>query len=471
MLERSGESEMSLATNEALVKEPLNQSEKRKVIFLLCSVLMFSVMNGTMFMIAIPEIAQYFSLLPSQVSWVVTGYIIFYAIGALMYGKLADIYPLKRLLTIGLILFATGSLFGFFASNYFMVVLARMIQAAGAATVPALVFIAPSRYFPTEKGKVLGIISSTMAIASGIGPVIGGFIAGAFGWQYLFIISFFVILTVPFFWYWLPEEEKQEGKVDIPGALLMGVGMASFILFITTFNVSFLITSLILLSLFTWRIMKTKYPFIRPDLFRNVPFRTTIFTSFLGIFTMFSMMFLLPLLLSEVNGLTTQSIGFVLFPGAVCAALIGGFVGRLTDRIGSRPVVYLALALMVSGFFLLSTFIGNAAWMISIVLIITYIAFPFLQTSTATLISATLPGSQIGIGMGIYNLCNFMSGAFGGAIIGKILDHNFAGWAFNPLTQAKGSAIIYSNLFVGLIILTLLNGTIFYFVFRGLKKD
>jgi DHA2 family metal-tetracycline-proton antiporter-like MFS transporter len=462
---------MALTTEEALVQEPLDQSEKRKIIFLLCSVLMFSVMNGTMFMIAIPEIAEYFSLLPSEVSWVVTGYIIFYAIGALMYGKLADIYPLKRLLTIGLLLFAAGSLFGFFASNFLMVVVARVIQAAGAATVPALVFIAPSRYFPNEKGKVLGIISSTMAISSGIGPVIGGFIAGAFGWQYLFIISFFVVLTVPFFWFWLPQEEKQEGKVDIPGALLMGVGVASFILFITTFNWWFLLSSLILFGLFTWRILNTEYPFIRPDLFANVSFRTTILTSFLGIFTMFSMMFLLPLLLSEVNGLTTQLIGFVLFPGAVCAALIGGFVGRLTDRIGSQPVVYLALALMVSGFFLLSTFIGNAAWIISIVLIITYIAFPFLQTSTATLISTILPGRQIGIGMGIYNLCNFMSGAFGGAIIGKILDHNSTGWAINPLAHAKGSAIIYSNLFMGLIILTLLNGTIFHFVFRRLNNN
>jgi DHA2 family metal-tetracycline-proton antiporter-like MFS transporter len=462
---------MSSLTEKALDQESLDQSAKRKIIFLLCTVLMFSVMNGTMFMIAVPDIANYFSLLPSQVSWVVTGYIIFYAIGALMYGKLADSYPLKKLLTIGLLLFSFGSLFGFFAPNYIMVVLARMIQAAGAATVPALVFIAPSRYFPNEKGKVLGIVSSTMAFASGIGPVIGGFIAGAFGWQYLFIISFFVVVTVPFFWVWLPEEEKQEGKVDIPGALMMAVGVATLILFITTLNWWILIVSLILFSLFTWRIFKAKYPFIRPDLFANIPFRTTILTSFLGIFTMFSMMFMIPLLLSEVNGLTTNLIGFVLFPGAVCAALIGGVAGRLTDRMGSRPVVYVALALMVSGFFLLSTFIGNAAWFISIVLIITYIAFPFLQTSTANLISTTLPRRQTGIGMGIYNLCNFMSGAFGGAIIGKILDHNATGWAINPLAQAEGAAIIYSNLFFCLIILTLLNGTIFHFVFRRLHID
>jgi DHA2 family metal-tetracycline-proton antiporter-like MFS transporter len=455
-------------TEKTSIQGPLNKSSKRKIIFLLCSVLLFSVMNGTMFMIAVPDIAKDFSLLPSQVSWVVTGYIIFYAVGALMYGKLADLYPLKTLLTIGLSLFAAGSILGFFAPNYIMVVLSRMIQATGAASIPALVFIVPSRYFPDEKGRVLGIASSTMAFASGIGPVIGGFIIGAFSWQYLFLISAFVVVTIPFFRIWMPEEEKQEGKVDILGALLMAVGVASLILFITTFQWWYVLLSTIVFGLFAWRIFKSDDPFIRPDLFVNVPYRATILTSFLGILTMFSMMFMLPLLLSEINGLSAKYIGLVLFPGAMGAALIGRLAGQLTDRGGSKRVVYLALALMVIGFFLLSTFTGSAAWIISIVLVVSFMAFPFLQTSTANLISSVLPRERTGIGMGIYNLCNFMSGAFGGAIIGKILDKNTSGWTMNPLAQAEGAATIYSNLFMGMLILTLVNGVFFHLVFRRL---
>jgi len=444
----------------------LTKAEKKKIIFLSCSVLLFSVMNGTMFMIAVPDIAKSFALLPSQVSWVVTGYIIIYAIGALMYGKLADIYPLKTLLTIGLSLFATGSIVGFFAPNYLFVILARLIQASGASSIVALVFIVPSRYFPEERGRILGIVSSTMAFASGIGPVIGGFVAGALNWQYLFLISATVMITIPFFRMWMPKEEKKEGRVDVLGSVLIAFAAASLILFITTFTWWFILSGLLFLSLFGWRIFKSEYPFIHPDLFRNVPFRTTIFSGFLAIVTMFGLMFMLPLMLSEIHGLSTLFIGLTLFPGAMAAAFMGKWAGILTDHRGSRQVVFLAFLLMIIGFVLLSTFNGSSPWIIGLVVIFSYIAFPFIQTATAEIISTVLPRKEIGVGMGIYNLFNFMAGAFGSAIIGRILDYEST-IVLNPFSNAQGNAIIYSNVFVGLIVLTILNGCYFYFSFKN----
>nr|WP_275980431.1 MFS transporter [Halalkalibacter alkaliphilus] len=443
----------------------MSRSEKKKLIFLICSVLLFSVMNGTMFMIAVPDIALSFSLLPSQVSWVVTGYIVIYAIGALMYGKLADIYPLKKLLTIGLSFFVSGSVLGFFAPNFEVVVLARIIQAAGASSIVALVFIVPTRYFQKERGKVLGIVSSTMAFASGVGPVIGGFVAGVLNWQFLFLISALVIFAIPFFWMWMPEEEKREGKVDIFGAALIAIAVAALMLFITLFNWWFLVSSIGFFGLFAGRTVSTDNPFIRPDLFRNGPFRTTIIAGFLAIMTMFGMMFMLPLMLSEINGLNTLYIGLTIFPAAMAAAFIGKVAGMLTDKCGAKQVVYIAFVLMIMGFFLLSTFIGSPTWVIGAVVIISYIAFPFLQTGTATLISTALPRNEIGVGMGIYNLFNFMSGAIGGAVIGKILDYD-SGVLINPISFAQSHAIMYSNVFIGLALLTVLNGFYFYFAFR-----
>nr|WP_285868008.1 MFS transporter [Mesobacillus maritimus] len=447
------------------VESVLSKAEKRKLLFLICSVLLFSVMNGTMFMIAVPDIAKSFSLMPSQVSWVVTGYIILYAIGALMYGKLADFYPLKTLLTLGLCLFATGSILGFFAPNYLTVIFARLVQASGASSIVALVFIVPTRYFPEERGRVLGIVSSTMAFASGIGPVLGGFIAGALNWQFLFLISVFVLLTIPFFQMWMPKEEKKEGKVDILGAMLIACASASLILVITTFVWEYFVSSLIFLLLFLWRIHHHPEPFIHPDLFKNIPFRTTIISFFFAIMTMFGMMFMLPLLLSEVNGLNTLLIGLTLFPGAIAAAYTGKWAGILNDLWGSQQVIFLAFSLMALGFFLLSTFIGTAAWVISIIVIISYIAFPFIQTGTASLISSTLPSHVLGVGMGIYNLTNFMAGAFGSAIIGRILDYQTE-IKLNPLTFAQFESVMYSNVFIGMIGLTFFNVCFLYFSLR-----
>lgn len=456
---------MTTSTKHLSAEYDLAKLKKKKIIFLMCSVLLFSVMNGTMFMIALPDIAKSFSLSPSQVSWVVTGYIIVYAIGALMYGRLADIYPLKILLTIGLSLFVTGSILGFFAPSYLLVVFSRMVQAAGASSIVALVFIVPSRYFPEERGRVLGIVSSTMAFASGIGPVIGGFVAGVLDWKFLFLISAFVLIAIPFFWMWMPEENRKEGKVDIFGAVFIGIAVASLILLITLFVWWYIIIFIGFFSLFIWRIYNVENPFINPALLQNAPYRITIISGFLAIMTMFGMMFMMPLMLSEVNELNTLYIGLTLFPGAMVAALTGKWAGILTDRMGSKQVVFIAFTLMIIGFLLLSSFIGSAAWVISIVIIISYMAFPFIQTATANLISTVLPRNEIGVGMGIYNLFNFMSGAFGGAIIAKILDYE-SGVMLNPFSIAQGHEIVYSNVFIILVVVTILNGCFFYSAFK-----
>ncbi|RKD71162.1 DHA2 family metal-tetracycline-proton antiporter-like MFS transporter [Sinobaca qinghaiensis] len=448
----------------------LSRSVKRRIIVLLCAVLMFSVMNSTMFMIAVPDIADAFSLSPSEVSWVVTGYIIIYAVGALVYGKLADLYPFKRLLTVGLILFAVGSIIGFFSTHFIMVVAARMVQAAGAATVPALVFIAPSRFFKEEQGKVLGIVSSTMAFASGIGPIAGGLIAGAFAWNYLFLVSIFVVITIPFFHKWLPEEEPKSGKVDLPGAFFMAVGVGFFILFITTFGWLYLGISIIFLSVFIWWIFHVETPFVKPGLFLNHAYRTTLITSFFGILTMFSMMFMMPLLLDDVNNLSTTAIGLVLFPGAIAAAFMGRIAGLWTDRFGSWPMVFLALGLTMVGFTSLSIAAGASPLLVSLALVASYVAFPFLQTATANLISSVLPAEETGVGMGVYNLFNFMAGAFGGAVVGALLNQYTGAEAYNPLHFSPGHAGIYSNIFMGMAVMAVINAAVFYFSSGSFRK-
>ncbi|WP_209124541.1 MFS transporter [Alkalihalobacillus sp. BA299] len=447
-------------------KEPqylISDADKKKLISLLCILLLFSIMNSTMFMVSVPDIAFYFDLLPSQVSWVVTGYIILYSIGALLYGKLGDIFPIKNLLTIGIILFVIGSIVGFFSPIYLMVVISRMIQACGAAAVIAIVFVIPSRYFPEEKGRILGILSSAMAFGAGLGPVLGGFIAGFLDWHYIFLFSFVVVLTLPMIRVLLPQEEKKSGKPDIIGAISMAFGVALFILFITTFNWVYLLLSSCITGFFFWWIYHYKQPLIVPSMFKNKVFRLTVLTSFFGTLIMFSNLFVLPLLLREVHGLSTVQIGLVLFPGAILGALVGRLAGGFTDRFGSHLVGYIAIILIMIGSLLLSSIVGFAPWVISLVFSINFLAFPIFQTSMANLISTALLDEQMGVGMGIYNLGNLISGAIGGAVIGRILDYSIVGISLNPFIESIGVIVVYSNIFVGLALLTLLFGLYFYF--------
>lgn len=109
--------------------------------------LIISVMNGTMFNVVLPVISKEFELTASQVTWIVSGYLIVYAIGTVTYGKLSDKFSIKALITFGLLLLAAGSIVGVVATQYWMIIVARILQAAGAAVIPALAMIIPVRFF------------------------------------------------------------------------------------------------------------------------------------------------------------------------------------------------------------------------------------------------------------------------------------------------------------------------------------
>ncbi|MGX1830462.1 MFS transporter [Paenibacillus taichungensis] len=127
---------------------------------LLVFTLIISVMNATMFNIVLPNISKQFQISSSQASWIITGYMIVYAIGSVTYGKLTDRYSLKNLLTFGLLLFAIGSVIGLVASEYWMVIVGRVVQAAGASVIPAISMIVPVRYFTSERrGRALGTVA------------------------------------------------------------------------------------------------------------------------------------------------------------------------------------------------------------------------------------------------------------------------------------------------------------------------
>ncbi|MEH7178564.1 MFS transporter [Neobacillus vireti] len=444
-------------------------SEKKRLVLILCILLLFSVMNATMFMVSIPDISESFGIRPSKVSWVVTSYIIFYAIGSMLYGNLSDIYSIRTLLIIGNSLFVIGSLLGFFASEFYLIVLARIIQACGASSFPAIVFTIPARLFPKEKGRMLGLFSSTLAFGSGLGPVLGGVIAGFLNWQFIFLFSSFAACTLPLLVFLLPKEKKKAGRVDFIGAIILAVSIVAFILFNTSFNWNLLMISLVFIVLFVWWIKRRTAPFINPAMFKNRQFTAAIISGFLCSFIMFGNMFALPQMLRDVNHLDTIQIGVVLFPGAMASALIGGLAGRSTDHFGPKRITFIGLSLIIVGTMFLSSFIGLSPIVISSVFIFCLIAFPFIQTSMTSIISNEIQGEHLGTGMGIYNLTNFIAGAFSGSIIGKFLDYQHAEILFNPFAQSSVSGNVYSNLFFLMALITIMNG-IFFFVMHFLNN-
>lgn len=166
--------------------QPLNGSI---LIKLLAFTLILSSMSATMFNIVLPEIRADYKLSVAQVSWVSTSYLLIYAVGSVLYGKLLDRYQAKNLITFGLLVFVSGSVLGLLSGSYTFVLVARILQAVGAAVIPALAMLIPVRYFPPERrGHALGISATGLALGNAIGPIVSSLLVSFVHWRWLFAI-------------------------------------------------------------------------------------------------------------------------------------------------------------------------------------------------------------------------------------------------------------------------------------------
>ncbi|WP_051254735.1 MFS transporter [Halobacillus kuroshimensis] len=444
-----------------------SSSTNKKMVVLTCTLLAFAVMNGTMFNVALPDIAADFHISTAEVSWVVTSFIIVFALGTLVYGKLADLYSIRSLYTAGITFFSLGALLGVFSTNMVTLIFARILQAIGASSIPSLSFIIPARFFPEERGRMFGYLASTIAFASGIGPLVGGVIGGVFHWRYIFLVSVIPILFIPLFRKWLPYELKKEGRVDIVGAVLVGIVVTGLLFFITNSNWILLVTAFACFPILVSRMKRIDQPFIDPAILTIRPYALIMLVSFTTTTIIMGITFLIPLMLRDLYGLSTLSIGLVLFPGAFISGILGKWTGEMISHRGGAPVFKLGILIMVLGTFLLCITSGNGIVLLSFGLFTAYLSFPLLQSSTADLISTYLSEEQNGTGFGLFHLSNFLAGAFSSALFGRLLQAEYVSFQRNPFS-ATGEGLIYSQLFLGCMILALCS----YYTFKTkLQKE
>ncbi|OME92945.1 MULTISPECIES: MFS transporter [Paenibacillus] len=423
-----------------------------KLIRILAFTMILSSMSATMFNIVLPEISKQFQLSFAQVSWVSSIYMLIYAIGSVIYGKLADTYKLKNLLTFGLLLFFVGSITGLSAQAYWMVLLGRILQAAGAAVIPATAMIIPVRYFPAEsRGRALGITATGLAIGSAIGPVVSALIVSVFHWRWLFCIPVLILVTLPLYRKYLGNEQGQGGRIDWLGGGLLAGTVALLLLAVTQGSWIYGFGSFMLFLLFLLRIRSAKVPFVQPRLFSNKSYSVGLMLAIFIVSVGYALPFLTPQLLANINGLAPGWIGFVMVPGAIVTAMLGGRGGKLADTKGTRYLFYIASTLLLVCFALLSTFAGISPFLIALFLIFGNVGQMFMQISLSKTISLSLPKEQTGVGMGLFSLLNFLSGAIATGVYGKAVDLG-AGSSWNPLNLFQGAST-YSNIYIVLFAL------------------
>ncbi|CAN5912232.1 MFS transporter [soil metagenome] len=430
----------------------------RLILVIIALAIFVSVLQQTFVNVVVPDIQQEFGTTHGQVGWVITGYLLVFAVGIPLYGRIADLYSLRRTFSLGLLGLAAGSVVCAFAPSLGLLVAGRILQAAGAAAIPALGFASIAKLMPPgERGMALGLLSSSVGIGAAIGPVAGGLIAGLAGWQSLFFVT--IVLAIALAagaWRVLPDAVSAHAaapknlvdalhRFDVPGGLFLAFAAGLALLGVTEgqvlgFTSPFVWGSFALAvgaaAGFIWRIRSAPEPFVSPSLFSNQSFLAAAGVGFFMMFANVGTLMLTPFLLSEVNGMSAAGIGLVLAPGAAVVAILSPLAGRLSDTFGPRLLIRTGLVVIVLSTFGLSTlWVGGSAVAVALGVLGLGLGFSLANSPTANAAAATLSPEESGVGLGIFQLAFFLGAGFGPAVAATFLSYRqeSGGGALNPL--------------------------------------
>jgi DHA2 family metal-tetracycline-proton antiporter-like MFS transporter len=427
-----------------------------------------TVITATMINVLIPLMRAEFGVSTAQIGWVITGYALAYAVGVPLFGRVSDLFGLRRVFALGLLGFALGGLVCTFAPSLTVLVLGRIVQGLAGAAVPALALVAVAKVLPPgERGGAMGLVASSVGIGSALGPVAGGAVGQLLGWRAVFLSTLMLmLLLIPFAGRAVPNGgSEDEGHFDATGGVLLGLAAGLFLFGITQGQAvgfasiaswgSFLAAALALAG-FVWRINGAPHPFVSPALFKNRPYVAAMGVGFFSMLANLSVLVFVPLLLIGVNGLSPGAAGLVLTPGAVALAIFSPLTGRLSDRIGVRTPIVAGLVIMMLSILLVSTFAGASPVLISAGILGVGTGFAFIQSPANNAAAGALPNEEVGGGMGIFAGASFLGGGTGPALIGALLAarEEAGSGAMNPLYALDAAP--FSDAFLAMIVALLI---------------
>lgn len=389
------------------------------LMFTLAFLSLLAAMNAVLFNVAFPLISHDLAVNTSQVSWLAVAYSLVVAIGSIIYGKLADYLPVRRLFLIGIGLFVSGSMVGFlWHQNLFIIILARMLQASGGSAFITLAMIAVRIMLPLNQHPL-----AFAAISIGIGPLAGGFIVRWLPWPYLFLSMLISLGGAGLLLAFMPSQKITTNIIsfDYLGASLLFFFITGLLLGVNR-NLWFLLLAVgVLLVLGTHLRWRTN-PFIDIALLADRSFVRVIANGLIINIILLGVLLLLPLLLADVYQLSTVTTGAIFFLAALFSSTASMLSGRLLVCYNQVSLIYGGAGLMILGLIILSIFASHSLLLTILGTVLIFISYSTIQVALNSLVPLTLNSDRIGVGLGLYNLTNFIGMALGPALASKLLE-------------------------------------------------
>lgn len=408
---------------------------------------MASVMSSTIMNVAIPDMSQHFELGQSRAQWVSSGFMVASTVSMLTTPWLLTRFGYRRVYNLCMWMLLLGGLGGGFATDYALVLLARVAEGLAAGVVQPIPAIIILRAFePGEQGRASGLFGTGVVLAPAIGPSIGGLLVDAFGWRSIF----FMVVPLALLALWLSRRYVPTtapggvaANADSAGLDWLGLALASASTLLLLNGLVQLredaghsawvllsLAALGALAFVLWQRRRQRRAEHggRPGLmnlrvFGHRTFAMGSLVSFTYGMALFGSTYLYPVFMQMGLGLSPSYIGAALLPSGILLAITINIVGRLSDRYPASRLVMLGLALLALSFGMNFTVhpAQGLAWL-WVWIIVGRIGLGFILPSLNMGAMKAMPHALIPQGSSIISFIRMVGGAAGVSLCAIVLE-------------------------------------------------
>jgi EmrB/QacA subfamily drug resistance transporter len=381
----------------------------------------------------------------NQVIWVTSAYLLTYAVPLLVTGRLGDRFGPRRIYLVGLVVFTLSSAWCGWSNSIEMLIAARAVQGFGASLLTPQTMSVITRTFPPQsRGRAMSLWGATAAVATLVGPIVGGFLVDGLGWEWIFFVNVPIgILAFVLAWRLVPRLETHSHHFDLPGVFLWAIGMFCLVFALQEgeghawgqlwgpISIWGLLAFglVVLVGFVGWQHLGRGEPLLPLRLFgdRNFSLANGAI-SMVGLAVTSSS---LPLVFyyQLVLGFSPTRAALQLVPTAVISGALAPWVGKLVDQVHPRILATGGLLLMAI------SFAWYAAWMVPDESLWWRLLFPaalnglasgFTWSPIGTTATYNLTSADAGAGSGIYNSTRQVGAVLGSAAIAALMEAQVA---------------------------------------------
>ena len=391
-------------------------------------------LDMSIIVVSFPRLVDVFNTDASVVVWLTIAFSIAELGLVLTLAKVGDTIGRKKVYVIGLSLYTLGLIFCSISLNISQLIMSRVVQGAGAAmtmTIGGAIVIA---VFPREQqGRAIGIFSMMMSAGLIAGPALGGFILDTLDWQGIFytripigIISLILALII------IKEQKETDARLqlDIGGAFTLLGGSGCLLLYLnlgsdwgylSTKGIALAIAAVILIGLFIYLERTVSQPVLDLRLFKNRIFSMANTTNMIQMTAGVTGPTLIPFFLISGLLLSPSTVGMLMALIAVPPVILSPVSGWLSDKIGNRIPMVVAMSIMSASLFLTSRLgIEASVLHIAVVLLLFGVSIGVFMAPNQSAIVGAAPRQNLATAMGVANTMRLLGASIGTAGAGTL---------------------------------------------------